>query len=210
MKTRSGTSGWLLCDRCSATSDRAYSRGSPNELIFRSSTAASDRPTCNVLRALAAAGQHALLRLGLGRHHQLLGLLLRPRQVGLALVLGDLHLDQRVGQLRLHGGVGLGLLQRPLLLGRRPLPLVRLDLLDRQLPQPQLFQQRLDLAAGLGRVRLADQHVHALDVELAELAPQLLARLLLDHVALVQQFQHRLLVGHVAEVAPTASGRASA
>src|SRR5262245_42409598 len=37
-KTRSGTSGWLLLDRCSATSARAYSRGSPNEPIFRIST----------------------------------------------------------------------------------------------------------------------------------------------------------------------------
>ena len=63
-----------------------------------------------------------------------------------------------------------------------------------------MLQQRLDLAAGLGRVRLADQHVHALDVEVAELAAQLLARLGLDGVALVQQLQHRLLVGHVAEV----------
>ena len=65
---------------------------------------------------------------------------------------------------------------------------------------PQLLQQRLDLAAGLRRVRLADQHVHALDVEVAELPSQLLARLGLDRVALVQQLQHRLLVGDVAEV----------
>ena len=49
-------------------------------------------------------------------------------------------------------------------------------------------------------VGLADQHVDAFDVELAELAPQLLAGLVLNHVAVVQQLQHRLLVGDVAEV----------
>ena len=126
MKTRSGTSGWLLWARCSATIDRAYSRGSPNELILRSSTDASDRPTCKTPRAFAAAGQDRAAGSRPGRvTTSLLGLLAGPGQVGLALVLGDLHLHLRVGQLRLHGGLGLGLVQRPQLLGRRPLPLDR-------------------------------------------------------------------------------------
>src|SRR6516164_6199384 len=45
-------------------------------------------------------------------------------------------------------------------------------------------------------VGLADQHIDALDVEIAELAAQLLTRLALDGVALVEELQHRLLVGH--------------
>ena len=126
---------------------------------------------------LGLGGDDDLLGLLAGPGQVGLGLLAGPGQVGLALVLGDLHLHLRVGQLRLHRRLRLGLVQRPQLLGRGPLPLVGLDLLDRQLPQPELLQQRLDLAAGLGRVRLADQHVDALDVELAELAAQLLARL---------------------------------
>ena len=81
----------------------------------------------------------------------------------------------RVGQLRLHGGVSLSLAQRPLLFRGRPLPFERLDLLDRQLSNPQLLEQGLDLAARLGGVGLADEHVDTLDVKIAELAAQLLA-----------------------------------
>ena len=60
-----------------------------------------------------------------------------------------------------------------------------LDSLDRQLPLTQLFQQRLDFPARLGGVGLADQNVHAFDVELLEPPRQFVARFLLDCVALL-------------------------
>ena len=64
-------------------------------------------------RAFAAAGQDPLLALGLGRDDRLLGLLAGPGQLGLALVLGDLHLHLRVGQLAsASSACGLGLVQR--------------------------------------------------------------------------------------------------
>ena len=141
-----------------------------------------------------------MLALGLGGHDQLFGLLAGPRQVGFALVLGNLDLHARVGQLGLHVRLGLGFLEHFLLFGRGPLAFVGLNLFDGQLPYAELFEQGLDLAAGLGRVGLANQHIDALNVEVAELAAQLLAGLALDAVPFLQQLQHGLLVGHVAEV----------
>ena len=205
MKTRWGTSGWLLLASWSATCVRAYSLGSENDWILRSRTDASDRPTWAIRDAFALAGEGALLasawavttvcsaclrercELGLGRDDHLLGLLAGAGEVGLggladlgqlglALVLGDLDLHHRVRQLRLHGRLRLGLVQGLQRLGGGPLALVGLDLLDRELAQPELLQQGLDLAAGLGRVGLADQDVDALDVELAEPRGERLAR----------------------------------
>ena len=49
-------------------------------------------------------------------------------------------------------------------------------------------------------VGLTDQHGHAFDVEGAESLAELVARLLLDFVALVEQLEHRLFVGDVAEI----------
>jgi hypothetical protein len=103
-----------------------------------------------------------------------------------------------VSMLRLHGG--LGVVERPQPFRGGTLAFIGLQLLDRQLPEPQLFKQHFDLAARLGRAGLADEHVDALDVEIAELAAQLLARLLLDGVAHVQQLQHGFLMGDVAEI----------
>ena len=92
-----------------------------------------------------------------------------------------------------------GLEQHAPLLGRNALPIVRLDLLGRQLPLPQLLEQRFDLVVAFARIGLADQHVDALDIELAESRPQLLAGFLLNRLPLVQQFEHRLGMGDVAE-----------
>ena len=50
---------------------------------------------------------------------------------------------------------------------------------------------------GIG---LADQNVDALDVKVAELAPQLAAGLVLDRISVLQQLEHGPLVGHVAEI----------
>ena len=122
MNTRSGTSGcWLLRQVLGDQRQGVQPRVAERLPILRSSTDASDRPICSDPLALAAAGQDPLLALGLGGDDRLLGLPAatapaRPRpstiicsaclraagQVGLALVLGDLHLHLRVGQLRLH------------------------------------------------------------------------------------------------------------
>jgi len=64
-----------------------------------------------------------------------------------------------------------------------------------------LFEERLDLPARLGGVGLADQYVHAFDVELAELVLKFSTRFGAHRIAIVQQLEHRLLVGGVAEVA---------
>ena len=180
MKTRSGTSGWLLWARFWATIDRAYSLGSENDWILRSRTDASERPSWRILAPSPRPARTRCWLSACGGDDHLLGLLAGPGQLGLGLVLGDLHLDQRVGQLGLHGGLRLGLVEARSFSDAVTCLRVGLDLLDRELPEPQLFEQRLDLAAGLGRVGLADQHVHALDVEVVELAAQLLARLVLD------------------------------
>src|SRR5262249_14749404 len=87
----------------------------------------------------------------------------------------------------------------PQLLGGGALALVGFDLLERQLPLPQLLEQRFDLGISFARIGLADQHVDALDVELAEALPQRFASLVLNLVALMQELEHRLLVRYVAE-----------
>jgi len=55
------------------------------------------------------------------------------------------------------------------------------------LPLAELLEQRLNLAAGLGRVGLADQHVHALDVEREEPLLEFGPCLELDLIAMLQE-----------------------
>src|SRR3712207_8081839 len=66
----------------------------PYTTLFRSQDRGLRQPDLEQPRALAAAGQDALLALGLRRHDELLGLLAGPSQRRLPLVLGDLHLDR--------------------------------------------------------------------------------------------------------------------
>src|SRR5205807_10379731 len=119
-------------------------------------------------------------QLRLGVDDGLLGLLACSGQVRLGLAFDDLNLHARVRELGLHGRLGLGLVQGLESLGRRSLAVVGFKLLDRKLPLPQLLEQRLDLPPSFGRVRLADQDIYALDIEVAELAPKLLSRFSLD------------------------------
>ena len=209
MKTRSGTSGWLLRARFWATIDRAYSLGSENDWILRSKTDASDRPTWRI-REPSPRPARTRCWLSAWAVTTICSACLRAlASCGLALVLGDPHLDQRLASAGSASRPAAWASFRPRSFSAAATALEGLDLLDRELPQPELFEQRLDLAAGLGRVGLADQDVDALDVELVELPTQLLARLVLDGVALLQQLEHRPLVGDVAEVGARASGRAS-
>src|SRR6185312_9644007 len=170
------------------------------------------------LLAVAAAGQRLLLSVRLGRHYGLLGLTPRSRQFAfrrhdhllrllagpgqfrLAPALGDLHLGLGIGQLHLYRVLCLRFVQRLQLLGSGPLPFERFQLLDGKLPQPQLFQKRLDPGVFLLGDWFADQPVDAFDVEAAEAVAQFRPGFRLNLVALVQQLQHRLLVGDVAKV----------
>ena len=90
--------------------------------------------------------------------------------------------------------------QRSLLVDGGSLTVEGFQLLDRQLPHAQLIQQRLDRTASRSRVRLADQHIDALHVELTESRTEFLAGLDLNCVALMQEFQHRAAMRDVAEV----------
>ena len=122
------------------------------------------------------------------------------RDIRVTLALGNLHLELGIRQRGLHLGLSLRLVERSQFVIGLPLMFVGCDLLDRQLPQAELFEQRFDLAVVAGVIRLANQHVHAFDVELVEAAFQFGLRLALDHVALVQQSEHRLFVSDIPEV----------
>ena len=116
---------------------------------MRSRTDASEKPSCKI-RAPSPRPARMRCWLSASAVTTTCSACLRARaSCGLGLVLGDLDLHQRVRQLGLHLRLGLGLVEHAQVLGRGDLLRVGLDLLERQLPQPQLFEQRLDLAAGL-------------------------------------------------------------
>ena len=118
--------------------------------------------------AFTLAQQRFLLALGLGGDDRLLGLLAGPGQSASASFSAIwIWTSELVSSVCIAAWAWASLSARSF--SAAVTCFVGLHLLERELPQTQLLEQGLDLAAGFRGVGLADEHVHALDVEVVEL-----------------------------------------
>ena len=86
---------------------------------------------CRLFDPVFILGEKSLEEGGRIRHdHLFFSLFAGTCQIGLSLALGNLSFHPGIGQRGLHVGLRLDLVERPQLLGRRFLPLERLELFD--------------------------------------------------------------------------------
>ena len=149
----------------SAMSLTRVASASPMSLTFAS---ASPRSASQLSTRSASASA--------GERLDALGVLRGALQFGAAGVLLDLDVDLGLREHRLLLGDGHGLLELALLVGRDPLLLERLELLDGDLPVAQLREDLLDRVVARRRVRRADEHLLELEVVVLELLLHLRAR----------------------------------